>query len=66
MLVPKYYINKNRSSKKHLNFLEYEINFHSLFLSHREIALKKNKLQEFLQAWMPVNETLDSINTELV
>ena len=45
MLVAKYYINMNRSSKKHLNFLE-SINVYSLFLSHRETALKINKLQE--------------------
>ena len=41
MVVAKYYINMNKSSKKHFNFLEYKINVHSLFLSHREIALKK-------------------------
>ena len=61
MLVAKYYINMNRSAHKHLNFLEYKINVHSLFLSHRETALKNNKLQEFLQAWMPVKEILDNI-----
>ena len=49
----------NRGSHKHLNFLEYKINVHSLFLSHRETALKNNKLQEFLQAWMPVKEILE-------
>ena len=31
MLVAKYYINMNRSAHKHLNFLEYKINVHSLF-----------------------------------
>ena len=61
MLVAKYYINMNRSAHKHLNFLEYKINVHSLFLSYRETALKNNKLQEFLQAWMPVKELLDNI-----
>ena len=61
MLVAKYYINMNRSAHKHLNFLKYKINVHSLFLSHRETALKNNKLQEFLQAWMPVKEILDNI-----
>ena len=61
MLVAKYYINVNRSAHKHLNFLEYKINVHSLFLSYRETALKNNKLQEFLQAWMPVKELLDNI-----
>ena len=61
MLVAKYYNNMNRSAHKHLNFLEYKINVHSLFLSYRETALKNNKLQEFLQAWMPVKELLDNI-----
>ena len=61
MLVAKYYINMNRSSHKHLNFLKYKINIHTYFLSHRETALKNNKLQEFLQAWVPVKETLDNI-----
>ena len=61
MLVAKYYINMKRSTHKHLNFLEYKFNVHSFFLSHRETALKNKKLQEFLQAWMPVKEILNNI-----
>ena len=54
----------NRSLKKHLNFLEYKINVH--LHCHRETALKKNILQEFLQARMPGKGILDNINIELV
>ena len=61
MLVAKYFINMNRTAHKHLNFLEYKINVYSFFLSRRETALRNNKLQEFLQALMPVKEIWDSI-----
>ena len=51
MLVAKYYIGKNRSSKRLLNFPEYRINVLSLFQSLRAMALQNSNLQEFLQTW---------------
>lgn len=60
MLIAKYYINMNRSTKKTLNFLEYKINVQLLFCSHKEMALKSNKLQEFLQAWRPFKGLLNN------
>ena len=53
MLVERYYINMCRGTHKHLTFLEYKINVHSLFQSSREIAIQRNKLQNFLDAWAP-------------
>lgn len=61
MLVAKYYVSMNRTSKRHLNFLEYKINVQSIFLSHREIALKNNNLEAFLQDWMPFKGLVDNI-----
>ena len=51
MLVAKYYIGINRSSKRLLNFPEYRINVLSLFQSLRAMALQNSNLQEFLQTW---------------
>lgn len=59
MLIAKYYIGINKSLKKHLTFPEYRINVISLFLSHRDLALQNNELQEFLQAWTPFKQVFN-------
>ena len=59
------YINMNRSSKEHLNFLEYRINVHSLFLSHRETALK-NKVQELNKPGCQLRKYWTIFSIELV
>ena len=60
MLVAKYYINMYRGTHKHLTFLEYKINVHSLFQGLRGIAIKRNELQKFLEAWAPFKNLLNA------
>ena len=60
MLVAKYYINMCKGTNKHLTFLEYKINVQSIFQSHKEMALKNNELQEFLEAWVPYKKLLNN------
>ena len=60
MLVARYYINMCRGTHKHLTFLEYKINVHSLFQSLREIAIQRNELQNFLDAWAPFKNLLNT------
>ena len=60
MLVARYYINMCRGTHKHLTFLEYKINVHSLFQSLREIAIQRNELQNFLDAWAPFKNLLNA------
>ena len=60
MLVARYYINVCRGTHKHLTFLEYKINVHSLFQSLREIAIQRNELQNFLDAWAPFKNLLNA------
>ena len=60
MLVAKYYINMCKGTNKHLTFLEYKINVQSIFQSHKEMALKNNELQEFLEAWVPYKTLLNN------
>ena len=50
MLLATYYINMCKGTLKHLTFLEYKINSHSLFQRRREIAIQRNELQNFLEA----------------
>ena len=60
MLVARYYINMCRGTHKHLTFLEFKINVHSLFQSLREIAIQRNELQNFLDAWAPFKNLLNA------
>ena len=59
LLIAKYYISMCRNTNKPLMFLLYKINVRSLYLSHREIALKSNKMAEFMQSWRPFEKLLD-------
>ena len=58
--IAKYYINICKGTNKHLIFLEYKINVQSIFQSHKEMALKNNELQEFLEAWVPYKKLLNN------
>ena len=60
MLIAKYFISMCRNTNKPLMFLVYKINVRSLYLSHREIALKNNKMTEFIQSWRPFEKLLDT------
>ena len=60
MLVAKYYINMCKGTNKRLTFLEYKINVQSIFQSHKEMALKNNELQEFLEACVPYKKLLNN------
>ena len=60
MLVARYYINMYRGAHKHLTFLEYKINVQSLFTGLREIAIQRNELQNFLDAWAPFKNLLNA------
>ena len=40
-------------------FLLYKINVRSLYLSHKEIALKNSKMPEFMHSWRPFEKLLD-------
>ena len=58
ILIAKYFISMCRNTNKPLYFLTYKINVQSLFLSHREIAVRNNELPEFLKSWRPFQELL--------
>ena len=49
-----------KGAYKHLTFLKYKINVHPLFQSLREIAIKRNELQNFLEAWAPFKNLLNA------
>ena len=59
LLIAKYFISMCRNTNKPLMFLVYKINVRSLYLSHKEIALKNNKMPEFMQSWRPFEKLLD-------
>lgn len=60
MLVARYYINMCRSTNTRLNLIGYKINVQSLFQSHKEMASKNNELSDFLQAWRPFQDLLNT------
>lgn len=60
ILIAKYFISMCRNTNQPLNYLTYKINVQSLFLSHREIAARNNKLSEFLNSWRPFQKLLNT------
>ena len=47
-----------KGTHKHLAFLKYKINVRILFQSVREIAIQRNELQNFLEAWAQFKKLL--------